>query len=80
MEEKNVLEETVAEQQPVEEVKLVVNCPKCAAALRVREGGIAYVCPVCNTIFRVRKATRMVNDEEKTAKNGAETITQEQAE
>ncbi len=65
MEEKNVIQANATEQSN-EEVKVVVNCPKCAAALRVREGRIAYVCPVCNTIFRVRKATRTIEDEVKT--------------
>ena len=51
-------EEVVA----TEETKVVVNCPKCSAALKVSQGSYAYMCPVCSGLFRVRKCERIVKD------------------
>lgn len=49
--------------QTQEEVKnYVVNCPKCGAALNMKTGGVAYMCPVCNTLLRIRKGEKMVKD------------------
>ncbi len=54
-------------EQPTQEVvqevkKYMVNCPKCGAALNVKEGSIAYMCPVCSNLFRMRKGEKMVKD------------------
>ncbi|MBO5412123.1 MAG: hypothetical protein J6A38_03495 [Clostridia bacterium] len=49
--------------QTQEEVKnYVVNCPKCGAALQMKTGGVAYLCPVCNTLLRIRKGEKLVKD------------------
>ena len=42
--------------------KAVVNCPKCSTSLNVKLGNYAYVCPVCNQIFRTRIGERLVKD------------------
>lgn len=66
---KNVekVEETVVEQvveQPeVKPLKTwVVNCSKCGAALNLKEGGQAYICPVCRTLLRVKTGVKLVKD------------------
>lgn len=48
--------------QPVEPKTYVVNCPKCGAALNVKAGGFAYMCPVCSNLFRVRVGEKLVKD------------------
>ena len=49
--------------QTHEEVKkYVVNCPKWGAALQMKTGGVAYLCPVCNTLLRIRKGEKLVKD------------------
>lgn len=49
--------------QTQEEVKnYVVNCPKCGAALQMKTGDVAYLCPVCNTLLRIRKGEKLVKD------------------
>ena len=45
-----------------EEKTSVVNCPKCSASLKVTMGNYAYVCPVCNQLFRTRTGERLVKD------------------
>lgn len=40
----------------------VINCPKCGAALSVKEGGYAYMCPVCSTLLRMKTSARLVKD------------------
>jgi transposase-like protein len=47
---------------PAAEQKSVVNCPKCSTSLNVKVGNYAYVCPVCNQIFRTRIGERLVKD------------------
>lgn len=47
---------------PVEGKKYVVQCPRCSAKLNVKNNGVAYMCPVCNTLFRMRTGTKMVKD------------------
>ena len=54
----------------VEEKKVIVSCPKCSASLNVRLGNYAYVCPVCNQLFRTRVGERLVKDI--SAKKGSE--------
>ena len=51
--------EVVVEQEPKE---WVVNCPKCGAALNLKEGGTAYLCPVCSTLLRVKTGARLVKN------------------
>ena len=55
-------EAPVMEAIPVEPKTWMVNCPKCGASLNVKEGGYAYMCPVCNNLFRVRKCEKLVKD------------------
>ena len=40
----------------------IVNCPKCSAALKVENGNFAFVCPVCNHLFRLRIGKKLVKD------------------
>ena len=47
---------------PVEVKKYVVQCPRCSAKLNVKNGGVAYMCPVCNNLFRMRTGAKMVKD------------------
>jgi len=42
--------------------KWIVNCMKCGAALNLKEGGQAYICPVCGTLLRIKTGTRLVKD------------------
>lgn len=46
----------------VEQNEWVVNCNKCGASLSVNNDGNAYICPVCNTLFRIQTGTRIVKD------------------
>ena len=77
MAKKNKKEKVVATQpavtEPVTEViqnapvaeeakKYVVNCHRCGAALHVQQVGVAYMCPVCNNLFRVRVGEKLVKD------------------
>lgn len=53
----------VQEAVPVKEPKVwVVNCPKCGAALNLKEGGFAYMCPVCNNLLRIKTGARLVKN------------------
>ena len=52
----------VEQKTPVKQTELVVNCNKCGASLTVKNGGTAYICPVCGSLFRVQTGTRMVKD------------------
>ena len=48
---------------PVKEPKTwIVNCPKCGASLSMKEGGCAYMCPVCKTLLRVKTSARLVKN------------------
>lgn len=48
---------------PVREPKTwIVNCPKCGASLSMKEGGCAYMCPVCKTLLRVKTGARLVKN------------------
>ena len=51
-------------QQPVvaEETQKIVNCSKCGAALGVKSKSTAYICPVCNTLFRLHTGSRKVQE------------------
>ena len=51
--------EIVVEQEPKE---WVVNCPKCGASLNLKDGGTAYLCPVCSTLLRVKTGARLVKN------------------
>lgn len=55
-----VVEVAVAPQR--EPKNWVVNCPKCGASLNLKEGGTAYLCPVCNSVLRVKSGVRLVKD------------------
>ena len=48
--------------QPVVMKQYVVSCPRCSANLKVNDGGVAYMCPVCNTLFRMRTGAKLVKD------------------
>ena len=50
---------------PVEtavEQKALVNCPKCGAGLYVDSTEVVYMCPVCNSLMRVRIGERIVKN------------------
>ncbi len=58
-----VVQETpVVESVPVEPKTWTVNCPKCGAALNMKEGGLAHMCPVCKTLLRVKTGSRLVKN------------------
>ena len=62
MEEMNkneVLSETA---ETVEVKTYVLNCKTCGAALRVKDGVGAYMCPVCNKLFTLRKSEKLVKE------------------
>ncbi len=44
------------------EKKVVVNCPNCSAALNVKMGNYAHICPVCQQVFRTRSGAKLVKD------------------
>ena len=44
----------------------VVNCNKCGASLKVKDGAFAYICGHCNNLFQIRKISKLVKE------NGAE--------
>lgn len=46
----------------VRPTEFVVNCHKCGAALTMKSGKSAYICPVCNTLLRMRTGTRIVKE------------------
>lgn len=52
----------VLEAQPVVMKQYLVNCPRCGAALKVQDGGVAYMCPVCSNLFRMRTGAKLVKD------------------
>ena len=64
-EQMNVQATPVMNAVPVEVVRpteFVVNCHKCGAALTMKSGKAAYICPVCNTLLRMRTGTRIVKE------------------
>ena len=54
--------ETVEIAETVEVKTYVVNCKTCGAALRVKDGVGAYMCPVCNKLFTLRKSEKLVKE------------------
>ena len=42
--------------------RTLVNCPKCGAGLYVDSTEVAYMCPVCNSLMRVRIGERIVKN------------------
>ncbi len=54
-------ENVIEVEQSVQEPKnWVVNCPKCGAALDLKSGGTAYLCPVCGTLLSVKVKARLI--------------------
>ena len=54
-------QEIVAQQ--VAEKKHIVKCPRCGAQLYVKDNrSVAYMCPVCSNLFRMRVGTKKVKD------------------
>lgn len=54
-----------AQATPVEEKPakvFIVNCNKCGAALRVKDGAYAYICGSCNNLFQIRKMEKIVQE------------------
>ena len=77
-----VTEETV-EKTVAEVKKYVVNCKNCGAALKVADGSKAYMCPVCNKLFALRKTEKLVkeiSEEEKRIFFGVATPEEDSAE
>lgn len=62
-------EQPVLDAIPVEPKTWMVNCPKCGASLNLKEGGYAYMCPVCNTLLRIKTGARLVKQVEENKKN-----------
>ena len=59
MKKKQAMPETA---EVIEEQEWVINCGKCGAALKVKHGGNAYLCPVCSSLLRVQTGTRIVKE------------------
>ena len=38
----------------------VVNCNRCGAALKVKDGAYAYICGACNNLFQIRKIEKII--------------------
>lgn len=67
----------VQEALPVQEPKTwVVNCPKCGAALSLKEGGYAYMCPVCSSLLRMKTGARLVKNLDEGKNNLYVTLTE----
>lgn len=62
-------EAPVMEAIPVEPKTWMVNCPKCGASLNVKEGGYAYMCPVCKTLLRMKTGARLIKNLGENEKN-----------
>ena len=54
------VEVNVEEEKPLK--TWTVNCMKCGAALNLKEGGQAYICPVCGTLLRIKTGARLVKN------------------
>ena len=47
----------------VQQKKYVVKCPKCGAELYVKDNSaVAFMCPVCSNLFRMRLGSKKVKD------------------
>ena len=57
----------------------VINCSKCGAALNVKNGKTAYICPVCGSLMRMRTGTRIVKDIPKVEKQARVSVTEKAA-
>lgn len=57
-----VVKEPAAEAVAAEPKAYEVNCPGCGAYLSVETNGMAYMCPVCHKILRIRKKEKLVKD------------------
>ena len=40
----------------------IVNCNKCGAALKVKDGACVYICGGCRNLFQIRKMEKVVID------------------
>ena len=56
------INQPVADAVPVVPKTYEVNCPGCGAYLSVEVSGVAYMCPVCHKILRIRKKEKLVKD------------------
>ena len=50
--------ENATENKP--EKIFIVNCNKCGAALKVKDGAYAYICGACKNLFQIRKKERII--------------------
>ena len=41
----------------------IVNCPKCGAALKVKDGANVYVCGGCRHLFQIRKFEKIIQED-----------------
>ncbi len=41
----------------------IVNCNKCGAALKVKDGAFAYICGACNHLFQIRKIEKIITED-----------------
>ncbi|MBE5739775.1 MAG: hypothetical protein E7349_02835 [Clostridiales bacterium] len=41
----------------------IVNCNKCGAALKVKDGALAYICGACSHVFQIRKIEKIITDD-----------------
>ena len=41
----------------------IVNCNKCGAALKVKDGALAYICGACRHVFQIRKIEKIITDD-----------------
>ena len=58
----NVMQTFGDELKPFAPKIYMVNCPKCGAALKVKDGAAVYACGACNYLFQIRKIAQDVTE------------------
>lgn len=58
----NVMQTFGDELKPFAPKIYIVNCPKCGAALKVKDGAAVYACGACNYLFQIRKIAQDVTE------------------
>ncbi len=52
----------MAELKDCEKKVYIVNCNKCGAALKVKDGAYVYICGACKNLFQIRKMEKVIID------------------
>lgn len=51
------------QEEKAERKVFIVNCNKCGAALKVKDGALAYICGACSHVFQIRKIEKIITDD-----------------